>query len=60
LRLGLPHALKHVTRRKEAIMVKISAPDSGKVDVEAIKKGIRDLESPKVKRDRERFALFSS
>ncbi|WP_196483567.1 hypothetical protein [Burkholderia territorii] len=40
-------------------MAKQNFTETAKVDIEALKKAIRALESPKAKRDRERFALFS-
>lgn len=39
-------------------MTKINTPEIAKIDVEATKKAIRALESPKIKRDRERTELF--
>ncbi|WGS50108.1 hypothetical protein LFL96_00945 [Paraburkholderia sp. D15] len=40
-------------------MAKITTAEPAKVDVDAIKKAIRELESPRAKRERERVALFS-
>ena len=40
-------------------MAKAMPPESAKIDVEAIKKSILGLESPKAKRERERVVLFS-
>ncbi|MDN7642369.1 hypothetical protein [Burkholderia cenocepacia] len=40
-------------------MAKQNSPETAKIDLESLKKAIRALESPKVKRYRERFALFS-
>lgn len=40
-------------------MAKQNSPETAKVDIETLKKAIRALESPKARRDRERFALFS-
>ncbi|CAI8694252.1 hypothetical protein [Burkholderia sp. IT-111MI5] len=40
-------------------MAKQNSPEAAKVDLESLKNAIRALESPKAKRDRERFALFS-
>ncbi|KVM78009.1 hypothetical protein WJ61_06200 [Burkholderia ubonensis] len=39
-------------------MAKIAVPENSKPSIEAIKKAISDLESPKAKRDRQRAALF--
>ena len=39
-------------------MAKIAVPENSKPSIEAIKKAISDLESPKTKRDRERATLF--
>lgn len=39
-------------------MAKIAVPENSKPSIEAIKKAISDLESPKTKRNRERAALF--
>lgn len=41
-------------------MAKQIAHEIPKVDVEALKRAIRTLESPKAKRDRERAALFAA
>ncbi|MGF6997277.1 hypothetical protein [Paraburkholderia sp. GAS32] len=41
-------------------MAKPTNTENTKVDIEAIKKAIRELESPKGKRDRERAALFAA
>jgi hypothetical protein len=40
-------------------MAKLNSSESAKVDIEALKKAVGALESPKVKRERERVALFS-
>ena len=40
-------------------MAKVTTSETGKVDVEALKKTIRQLESPKAKRERERAVLFA-
>jgi len=40
-------------------MAKLNPSDGSKVDIEALKKAIRILESPKAKRERERVALFA-
>lgn len=41
-------------------MAKIAVPENSKPSIEAIKKAISDLESPKAKRDRERATLFEA
>ncbi|MCS6511918.1 hypothetical protein [Burkholderia thailandensis] len=39
-------------------MAKIAVPENSKPTIDAIKKAISDLESPKTKRNRERAVLF--
>jgi len=41
-------------------MAKTTNAENTKVDIAAIKRAIRELESPKAKRDRERAALFDA
>jgi len=40
-------------------MAKNSGSESSKIDIDAVKRAIRGLESPKVKRERERAAQFA-
>jgi hypothetical protein len=40
-------------------MAKLTSAETGKIDVGALKKAVRALESPKAKRERERAALFT-
>lgn len=40
-------------------MAKQNSPENTKVDIDAIKRAIRGLESPKAKRERERAAQFA-
>ena len=41
-------------------MAKLTSAEAGQVDIEALKKAIRALESPKAKRERARAALFAA
>jgi hypothetical protein len=41
-------------------MAKLNTSDGSKVDIDTFKKAIRALESPKLKRERERARLFSA
>ncbi|WP_144157299.1 hypothetical protein [Paraburkholderia sp. BCC1885] len=41
-------------------MAKVTTSENARPDLEAIKRAVRELESPKVKRDRERAELFAA